>query len=174
MSEFATLDIGGGMLFSLAYLDDDSLPLVRTLYDTDSAAIGMLVRSARPQKPANTWGIRVRVAGGPAPSLRLERAVYCPPAPVEETRTRMAIAVIQVQPTDRGRANPRGRVTIRFDALISSDGVPLDVKITQSSGYQELDDEVVQQTRRMRYRPALLDGLPIDAWYKADGQSPRL
>src|SRR6266513_3010543 len=51
----------GGMLFSLAFLEHDSLPLVRPIAAPDSAAVTILAGSARAQKPAQLWGIRVRV-----------------------------------------------------------------------------------------------------------------
>ena len=69
--------------------------------------------------------------------------------------------------------NARGRIRVRVETLVSAEGVPETVNLLQGTGYQEVDDQLVQQWRQMRFHPALLDGFPVQAWYKTDGQSPR-
>jgi TonB family protein len=133
-----------------------------------------MARWVRLQKPSQLWGIRVRVAQGPSPQLTLERAVYCPPAVLEGSLDGARLVAIEVQPSDHGPSNGRGRVTVRLEVRVSDDGLPITVNITQSTGFQEFDEQIVQQWRGIRFHPALLDGLPVEAWYKTDGQSPRL
>ena len=174
LTELATISAPAGMLFSLVFQDGDSLPLVRPLYDTDRTAAAIIAGLVRPQRPAHLWGIRVRVAQGPPSFLTLERAVYCPPAVVDGSLNGMRIVSIQVQPGDRGMSSPRGHVTVRLAVRVSDDGVPLAVNITASTGFQEFDEQILQQWRALRFHPALLDGLPVEAMYKTDGQSPRL
>lgn len=173
MTELAAIDAPDGMLFSLAFLEGDSLPLVRPLYETASTAAEILVRWIRPQKPSKLWGIRVRVAQGAAPSLRLERAMYCPPVPIPNSRPQTTTIIVQPEPTDRP-PNPNGRRTIGFEARISEEGLPISVIITKSSGLRDLDDQIAQGWQQTRFRPALLDGLPVEARFKTGGQSPRM
>src|SRR5712691_6627206 len=80
MAEFA--DSGwrhGDMLFSLRFDDSDSLPKVRPLEGGDARGTLILARFFRPQKPSSIWAVRVRVTGGAAAALSIERSTYCPP-----------------------------------------------------------------------------------------------
>ena len=87
----------GGMLFSLAFPEHDSLPLVQPIAAPDSAAVAILAGSVRPQKPAQLWGIRVRVAQTPSPALTLERSTYCPPALLEGSIGHMTLASFEAR-----------------------------------------------------------------------------
>jgi hypothetical protein len=169
------LDTAGSMAFSLAFLEDDSMPRVRPLELSSFGGASAIAHAARPQNPGRVWGIRVRVAHGPAPALTLERSTYCPPELAEGALTRLRFSRFEVRPGDRPPSGRGGtRATIRLEAKISEDGVPIIVNLMQSSGFREVDAQFVDQWRTLRFQPALLDGLPIEGWYKTDGQSPRL
>jgi len=52
---------------------------VRALDKNDAAAAVTLAKLCAPAPPRELWAFRVRIAGGDAPALTLERSMYCPP-----------------------------------------------------------------------------------------------
>ena len=161
------------MRFSLFFEGSDSFPRVRLLETTDPRAAIVLLRSIWAQKPAEPWAVRVHVVGGATPALTLERSIYCPPTPESGSPFPTRIAV-QMKPGDRRPPPGTQRVHIRLEALIDEGGVPSNVRITQPSGMSDLDDEILKQWQGRRFHPALIDGEPIRAVFRTDGQSPRM
>ncbi len=161
------------MRFSLLFEGSDSFPRVRLLETTDPRPAMVLLRSIWPQKPSEPWAVRVHVVGGSTPSLTIERSIYCPPTPESGSPFPTRIAV-QMKPGDRRPPPGTRRVHIRLEALIDEGGVPSDIRITQSSGMSDLDDGILKQWQGRRFHPALIDGEPIRAVFRTDGQSPRL
>ena len=51
------------------------------------------------------------------------------------------------------------------DALISDSGQVIDVRV-QKSIHPEFDKEIVKHVRRVKFRPAVLDGAPVASLYK--------
>jgi TonB family protein len=158
------------MVFSLVFAEHDSLPEVRPLEDASMLAAAVLVHAVRPQKPSGLWAIRVRVAQGASAALTLERSVYCPPFP-QRTDAPTMVAV-RVEPSEQS-AVKQGRVRMSFQVLVSEQGQAIDVRMIQSSGIRDMDDQMMQDLQRVRFQPALLDGKPMQALYRSDG-SPRL
>ena len=165
--------LAADMRFSLLFEGTDSFPRVRLLETTDPKAAIVLLRSIWPQKPAEPWAVRVHVVGGATPSLSLERSIYCPPTPESGPPFGTRISV-QMKPGDRRPPPGSQHIVIRVEALIDEGGVPSNVRIIQSSGVSDLDDEIVKQWQGRRFHPALIDGEPIRAVWRADGQSPRM
>jgi len=165
--------LAADMRFSLLFDGSDSLPRVRLLETTDPRAAIVLLRSIWPQKPSDPWAVRVHVVGGATPSLSLERSIYCPPSPESRSPFPTRISV-QMKPGDRRPPPGTQRVQIRVEALIDEGGIPSNVRITQSSGMSDLDDEILKQWESRRFHPALIDGEPIRAMWRTDGQSPRM
>jgi hypothetical protein len=161
------------MRFSLLFEGTDSVPRVRPLDTADPRAAMVLMRSIWPQKPSDPWAVRVHVVGGSTPSLTLERSIYCPPTPESGSPFPTRVAV-QIRSGDHRPAPGIQRVHIRIEALIDEGGVPSNVRITQSSGMSDLDDEILKQWQSRRFHPALIDGEPIRALFRTDGQSPRM
>jgi len=161
------------MRFSLFFDGSDSFPRVRLLETTDPTAAVVLLRSIWPEKPSEPWAVRVHVVGGATPSLTLERSIYCPPTPESGSPFPTRIAV-QMKPGDRRPPPGTQRVNIRLEALIDEGGVPSNVRITQPSGVSDLDDEILKQWQGRHFHPALIDGQPIRAVWRTDGQSPRM
>jgi len=161
------------MLFSLVYTDADSLPEVTPLEGGDVQTALVLLRSVWPQKPSGTWALRVHVIGGAAPSLTLARSIYCPPVPEPRVGLRTPIR-IEVRQGDHRPPPGTGRIRIRIESLIDEAGNVISVRLTQSSGITDLDNQVAQEWQTRRFKPALVDGQPIRAIYRTDGESPRL
>jgi hypothetical protein len=160
------------MVFSLLYTEDDSLPHIRPLDKPDAIAAVFLMRSLRPQPPSETWAVRVRIVAGASPALTLERSVYCPPVP-ESTGPNGTI-VREIMPAGTLLQPTKRTIVVKLEALVSEDGRPIVVRLMQPSGLQTLDDEIVREWQHRPFQPALLDGYPVQAVYRTDGQSPRL
>jgi TonB family protein len=173
LDALASIEAPDGMMFSVVFPDGDSLPHVRPLFETDPAATAILARWMRPQRPGQVWAVRVRVAQGPPASLQLERAVYCPPVVIAESRSRQSTSV-RVQASDQPRINAMGRGTVEIEVDVSEDGLPITVNLIQPSGVGELDDQIVDGWRATRFQPALIDGVRVRGRYKTGGKSPRL
>lgn len=157
------------MLFSLIFREDDSFPTIRPLEKTNAIAAVVLMRALRAQPPSDFWAVRVRVSEGNSPALTLERSIYCPPV-LSDSLTRRRIGV-QVEPNERRLLRPQ--VEVNYEALISEEGVVVDVRVVESSGIRDLDEQLRLEWRRSRFQPAMLDGKPIQAVYRPDGKSPR-
>ena len=173
LADFASL-VGAHdqMLFSLRYLENDSLPSVRMLEGANMQAALILSRSLRPQSPSGLRAVRVRVTGGASPALTIERSTYCPPVPEPRADGGYPSAVlVQIQPGDR---LPSGRARVALELLVAETGQVLRSKLIESSGMTDFDEQIVREFETRRFRPALLDGLPIPGVYRTDGQSPRL
>ncbi len=173
LADFASL-VGAHdqMLFSLRYLENDSLPSVRMLEGANMQAALILSRSLRPQSPSGLRAVRVRVTGGASPALTIERSTYCPPVPEPRADGGYPSAVlVQIQPGDR---LPSGRARVALELLVAETGQVLKSKLIESSGMTDFDEQIVREFETRRFRPALLDGLPIPGVYRTDGQSPRL
>jgi len=160
------------MRYGLFFNAGDSLPVILPL-SGGHQAIPALNHSLRPQKPSDIWAVRAHVAmgGGAAPVLTLERSTYCPPALDNSVRDNLPSSMtVQVEPDDRMPPSGRARILVEVD--ITKNGVPLRVRVVQSSGIRDLDEQVMRDYQTRRYLPALLDGVPIDGVFRNDGYSP--
>jgi len=165
--------LSDAMLFSLLYTETDSLPHVRSLEGADPQAALVLLRSVRSQKPSGTWAVRVRIVAGASPALMLERSIYCPPVPLPGPHPEGIPVRVLVEPRPGDRLPPAGRTRIDFEALVGEDGMPLRVRMLQSSGMSDFDEQVTREWEQRQFQPALLDGAPIQALYRTDGLAPR-
>jgi periplasmic protein TonB len=64
-----------------------------------------------------------------------------------------------VYPPAALHARRQGTVLIRVE--VSADGNPLNVKLSQSCGFPDLDESALQAVRRWRFEPARLAGMPV-------------
>ncbi len=171
------------MVFSVVFNDGDSIADVRALDRNDAAAAVTLANYARRAPPRELWAFRVRIAGGDAPALTLERSMYCPPVSREgdvpfATRATITGSVV-VGGNPRPIEQPGSGVTVDpgsvvpVEALISVDGRVVVGRVVQSSGSPDRDARMVQGMRRLRFEPAKLDGQPLQAVFRSRGESPR-
>jgi hypothetical protein len=170
VGELDTLPIpAAGTVLTLIYNEEDSLPDVRPLdIDSTSArAAGILAGSARPLRPNGLWTVRVRMVGGTAPALTVQRSMYCPPVLVGVPARNQRV-VVETRGQDR-QLSPGTIVKIIAEARINESGGVDEVRIVHSSGVTALDDEIIRDIRLRRFLPALLDGFPVPGWYRTDG-----
>ena len=172
------------MVFSVVFNAGDSIAHVRALDKNAAAAAAVtLANYVRPAPPRELWAFRVRIAGGDAPALTLERSMYCPPVSREgdvpfATRVSMTASVV-VGSNPRPIEQPGSGVTadpgsvVPVVALISVDGSVVVGRVVQSSGSPDRDARMVQAMSRLKFEPAKLDGQPVQAVFRSRGESPR-
>ena len=173
------------MLFSVVFNAGDSIAHVRALDKNDAAAAVTLANYVRPAPPRELWAFRVRIAGGDAPALTLERSMYCPPVsregdvPFATRFSATATVVVGSNPRPIERLGLGSGVTVDpssvvpVAALIAVDGSVVVGRVVQSSGSPDRDARMVQAMSRLKFEPAKLDGQPVQALFRSRGESPR-
>ncbi len=173
------------MLFSVVFNAGDSIAHVRALDKNDAAAAVTLANYVRPAPPRELWAFRVRIAGGDAPALTLERSMYCPPVsregdvPFATRFSATATVVVGSNPRPIERLGLGSGVTVDPSsvvpvvALIAVDGSVVGGRVVQSMGSPDRDARMVQAMMRLRFDPAKLDGQPVQALFRSRGESPR-
>ena len=58
--------------------------------------------------------------------------------------------------------------TVMLALLVGLDGRVIDAKVTQSSGYRELDKAAVQGLSLCKFIPGTIDGVPQQSWAKLE------
>jgi hypothetical protein len=161
-----------GMVFSLLYRERDSFPTIRPIDPNDDQAAVVLSGAMNPQKSKQMWAVRVVVSGPPGPTITLARATYCPPA-IVATAPGARSFVVQRRAGDQIPAAGR-RLQFVVEVGVSEDGAVTTTRMAKPSGVQEFDEQTMLEWQSRRFLPALLDGLPIESWYRSDGQVLRL
>jgi len=92
------------MLFSVYFNTGDSVAHVRALENQDAAAGVTLANYVRHAHPGEFWAFRVRLAGGDAPALTIERSTYCPPVSSEGDRPFATKATVTESAPNTGTA----------------------------------------------------------------------
>jgi protein TonB len=115
-----------------------------------------VIASATNVKPATTESQKPAPAAAPAP-----------PAPASAPVRQAAVADFNTCakpefPKASLRNEETGTVTVSF--LIGVDGRVVDSKITKSSGFRDLDKAAQQAIGKCRFKPAMVDGKPEQAW----------
>ena len=54
---------------------------------------------------------------------------------------------------------------VRLDVHVSQDGGVTEVKLKKSSGSALLDQTAIETVKKWRFKPATVDGRPVDEWY---------
>jgi hypothetical protein len=173
VASLGQLAVAKPVLFSLVFKPGDSLPQIRPLDKSDSAAAVTLRNFVRRQRPADFWAVRVRIAaGGNAPALTLEHSTYCPPVPRYPISNRPILVPTQSMPGDRIGRGLR-TIVVHAEVLVAANGRVIRVRILEPSGSPRTDYEVSRDLRRQHFQPARLDGEPIEGLYRTGENSPR-
>jgi len=171
------------MVFSVYFGSGDSVAHVRALESQNAAAAVTLANYVRHAHPGEFWAFRVRLAGGDAPALTIERSRYCPPVLREgDDRGYATGGMITGIASDVGagelpapppavRVNPSDIIPV--EALIRPDGHVLVARVVRSTGDATKDGRIVSDVKRWKFESARLDGQPIQGVYRSGGESPR-
>lgn len=170
------------MLLTLRFEDAGRRASVAVLEtDRDSAVneslrAGIQAAVRLPQKGIKSvWAIRLRVVGGLAPVLTIERSVFCSVKPRSQVPTGIVTIITEqdttriVDSTVRARPQRQQRVQLAGVLHISARGEITEVMLTSSSSEQETE-QFSKQWRRIRFLPALLDGFPVAVRYDTESE----
>lgn len=102
--------------------------------------------------------VRVEGKGRPADSLAAS-----PPDRIRVGgKVEQANLIRKVQPVYPAEAKTAGlQGTVELEAVISKEGVPLEIRVVRSPGDQ-LSQSALEAVRQWRYRPTLLNGNPVE------------
>jgi TonB family protein len=166
------------LVFSLLY-QESSLPTVFLLApDTLSQAaaasrIDALSRLLRPFSPPHPMGaVRVNLMAGIHATATIGRSVYCPPEVAGGTSGPRTLMVTR-SPGDR-LPSPGRSPRIDVKVSIDEEGGVTDVRLNAGSGIRDLDEALITELWKLRFLPALVDGLAIPSWMSTTGQALRL
>ena len=160
-----------GLLLSLFFDNEGSLARLGLLEskvwpDSGQAVRAAIAGLARPQQAGAPFAVRLRLAGGQSPRLVLERSLYCPPRPLGPFGVqRRRITSEDVE--DLRHAGP-----FILHLLVGTNGHVQQVALTRSSGSRFQDNLALENAKSMRFEPARLDGVAIEAWYEINSAHP--
>jgi len=110
-----------------------------------------------------------RVADAASAPRDVPRVVAAPATPVPPARTgpradaSWAGNAPPPYPAMARRLGEEGEV--RLDVHVSQDGGVTEVKLKKSSGSALLDQTAIETVKKWRFKPATVDGRPVDEWY---------
>lgn len=117
-------------------------------------------RTTQPEREGiGDWGVRLDIAMTPEPSFAVARQTYCPPR---------ALNVREVNEYIHGRYPARGdtrlhsRTQVYVRVAVDRAGRVRDARIERPSGTR-IDQFAEQLARELNFRPATVDGIPVDA-----------
>jgi hypothetical protein len=112
--------------------------------------------------PGTTLRIHLRVV--PSIGVQVQRSILCAPVPLDSGGS--AQPAVQVAGGSRPAPPQRWSAVIR--QRIAADGVVLDARLQPGSGKPELDRLALLPVFARRWRPATLDGRPVEVWFAKD------
>lgn len=164
------------MLLSLGFDTEGALrsPQVLTRdMGTDSAIVigKQVMLLVKPQEPVeDPWAVRVRIILAETPRFAVERSEFCPPLP--DMLPSVGRVFLGPMAPDEARSLQNAR-RAQWRVLVSADGLVSRVELRQSSGSRELDDHFIREQETARYKPALIDGVPVSAWIEGEARVKR-
>lgn len=132
--------------------------------------MGRIRRLVRPDRQALSWKASIPVLGLAA----LCGAMYANASPEPAQVARMAahtpaLADFRsckkpVWPKEDLHAGHQGTVTLNY--LVSADGTVVESQVFRSSGYRALDESAREGIAKCRFKPATINGQPVQEWMK--------
>lgn len=132
------------------------------------------VPPAAPHAPAMTPQPAPAAITAPAPNTAVasaaasgERPASAPSAGAGKTAPRADASWSgNVPPPYPGLARRLGEEgEVRLDIQVRQDGSVGEVRLKKSSGSPSLDETAIETVKKWRFKPATLDGKPVDEWY---------
>jgi protein TonB len=121
------------------------------------------VVAARPVEEARPASI----TAAPAPANAPVAPKVTEPAPRHQPVTVDADWSGNVKPAYPALAKRMGESgQVRLDVHVGPDGRVLEARVARSSGSELLDQAALGAVRTWRFRPAMVDGVPVAAWYR--------
>jgi hypothetical protein len=111
----------------------------------------------RPTGTVDAPSVRLRFRLRDPRAITVERSELCAPVSLDGTESR----VVNIETSSPPPPHIR-KPTLRM--RIGSDGTVLEARIVASTGVPELDQEIARTAPQSHFRPALLDGRPVEVW----------
>ncbi|HET7111824.1 MAG TPA: energy transducer TonB [Gemmatimonadales bacterium] len=155
----------GAVLVSLTFGDHGAVTSLRALDGTlpgaqASAALTVLRQYTMPVPTLANTSIRLVVRRSDSLSILVGYSEYCPPQPLPSAYRQTF--------TTKVRVDQPGQVeSIRqpeFRALVDELGRIARIELVMTSGYPDLDQQLMAGIRSATYRAATVDGQPRAAW----------
>jgi TonB family protein len=105
------------------------------------------------------WGVRLDISMAPEPAFSVARQTYCPPRPLN---VREVNEYIHGRYPARGDTRLHSRTQVYVRVGVDRSGRVRDVRIERPSGTR-IDQFAEQLARELTFRPATMDGIPMDA-----------
>ncbi|HEX7243874.1 MAG TPA: TonB family protein [Longimicrobiaceae bacterium] len=141
---------------------DSIRPAFRKLSADYAAAMEALIRPAvRPQPvQAEEWQFLLRAQGGRTVTLEEPDYEVSPPEILNRRAVTAALhqvrALLDSSPLDRER-----RLMVAMRMTVTEEGTIRDETLVRGTGDMRIDAEVLRILRKVRFRPATLDGIPV-------------
>lgn len=110
------------------------------------------------------WSVRLIVVAGDSIEVRIGRSELCPVERIESGATRTESRTVRLSMEEVTELRRVGEFRVEVD--VSATGSVLRAAIAQSSGSRFADDNALRAAREAKYRPALLDGIPVAGLYE--------
>jgi len=147
-----------------AYAVDAVLPLSVT-HEAVLAAVSAALRPAQKDSPA---AFRIRTQLGKTPRVVLERSILCNPTTSDGYAVQSTVLVGRVTGAAPEETPPRNARPVQTGIRVSPTGEVLEASILSGSGIAEVDRALLESLRGQRFRPALLDGRPVEVWLRGN------
>lgn len=169
-------DSGGYALFSLQFNNQGRVVAFHTIESTlapgrKRSVEQLTLNRVRVQPAGDPWSVRLKVTSDSTTRLQVGRSELCPA--VVNGLVDLSTGTSTISSSSRGGRGRGGAsapsasssvVMPQFSVLVDTTGHVLDLKLTQSSGQNDLDQRAESGLREKGFRPTLLDGAPIIAW----------
>lgn len=168
---------GGYALFSLQFDNQGRVVAFHTIESTlapdrKTTVEQLTLNRVRVQPAGDPWSVRLKVTSDSTTRLQVGRSELCPAVVngILDLSTGTSTISSSSSRGGRGRGGapaPSASSSVampQFSVLVDTTGHVLDLKLTQSSGQNDLDQRAESGLREKGFRPTLLDGAPIIAW----------
>jgi len=132
--------------------------------DAGSRLAGLVQASLRADGAPPGTTLRIHLRADPPIGVRVQRSILCAPVSLDSGGTIQPA----VQVTGGVRPAPPQRWNSVIRQRIGADGVVLDARLQPGSGKPELDRLALLPVFARRWRPATLDGRPVEVWLVKD------
>jgi hypothetical protein len=132
--------------------------------DAGSRLAGVVRAALRADGAPPGTTLRIHVRAAPPIGVRVQRSILCAPVPLDAGGS----AQPAVQVTGGVTPAPPQRWNAAIRQRIGADGVVLDARLQPGSGKPELDRLALLPVFARRWRPATLDGRPVEVWLVKD------